>query len=272
MDEAQRQSMLQETVSRFLESTLDLLINRTGSNIFNASGEWAQTYSPAPLLPEGLKSTLGQILSMSRRLTIPTEEIPDAWEGLVACLDEGRKKEALSLADSRLQEVSLGLQGPHGTTFGVLVRFLHCALERYESEGIPVLRQAYQMMLGPPGAGRIGIREAIVHGASTSTRVPDATSIARVLSNPFGEIVNPGWQLSSLARHVRLVSPKHARLLVALYSVLPVYEPKIRALILSPFKMNNVDNVDQDVVDGPAEVDGDPHVLALLNQLSEMYV
>ena len=268
MDEAQRQIDLQDEIKTIMQPILDTVIEKVGDNIFNASDGWVLSCDPLALVPRNIRGSVRKVLSLTRGLTIPTAEIPDVWQALMDYLGEGRREFSCASARKLLSSISFGLEGAHESAFAVLVCFLHVAVQRYQNEGLPVLNQNYQIMLGPPGVGRIGIVESIVHGAKRSQRVAGERTIAKILETPIGGPISPGWRLSSLIRHVKHVHPPHAKTLSNLCSALPLPNPDLSRLILAGFEMNNLDYV-APTEEAPA---ADAQALALLNQLSEMYV
>lgn len=268
MDATQRQIALQEEIKSVMQPILDTVIEKVGNNIFNACDGWAFTYDPLALVPRNIRGSVRKVLSLTRGLTIPTEEIPGVWQILVDHLDGGRRELVCASAKKLLSSVSFGLESAHESAFAVLVCFLHVAVQRYRDEGLPVLSQNYQIMLGPPGPGRIGIVESLVHGAKRSQRVTGERTIAKILETPIGSPISPGWRLSSLIRHVKQVHHLHAKVLSNLCSALPLPNSELSRLILAGFEMNNLDYV-APAEEAPA---ADAQALALLNQLSEMYV
>lgn len=269
MDETQRQRALREEVLDVVNGVADVVIEQTGTNVFNACVEWAYTYPAAAMAPSQASPGLTRILDLSRGLVIPTVQIPGTWGVLVGHLCSGRPTSQAS-AKLVFDRACFGVDGAQDSTYSMLVRFLYLAAKRYEDEGLTTLNQPYQILLGPPGGGRIGISEARLHSADGIRRLTDVPTLPKVLGKSLGYPVKPGWQLGSLARHVKQLSPSAGGRLTRMYSALPLPDRDLRKLILSPFKLRNID------YDGPEdevqEDTADTKALALLNQLSEMYV
>ena len=269
MDETHRQLDLQDEITKVVSKTLDVMVEKSGTNVINACKEWDYAYPRPALVPSQASAGLARVLALSRGLLIPTAQIPEVWEILVEHLG-GKQGVAIPSELRVFEKACYGVSGPQESTFEVLVRFLYFAARQYEAEGLITLNQPYQIMLGPPGAGRIGVREALVHSAKKTQRVTGVLTLSRILGKPFGSPIKPGWELSSLARHVNHLSPGTAKRLTDLYSALPLPDKDLRKLILSSFKVNNLDYDESEVV--AQEDAADAEALALLNQLSEMYV
>ena len=269
MDEIHRQLDLQAEIMEVSNKAVNVMLEKTGTNVFNACKEWDYEYPRPALVPSQGTTRIHRILGLSRGLLIPTAQIPEVWEILAGHL-AGKQEVALVSALRVFDKACYGVGGPQENTFEVLVRFLYLAAKQYEDEGLITLNQPYQIMLGPPGAGRIGVRESLVHSAKKTQRVTGVLTLPRIIGKPFGSPIKPGWELSSLARHVNHLSPSVAKRLTTLYSALPLPDKDLRKLILSSFKVNNLDYDEAEVVAKEDAVDAE--ALALLNQLSEMYV